>query len=181
MSRIGNSPVKVPPGVRVSIETDRVLIEGPQGKLEYAVPEGISVTQEGDTLRVTRTGNERRVRSFHGLVRALLQGGVIGAAEGYVKQLDIVGVSYQARLEGQNLMLQVGFANPVKKTIPAGLTVEVPSSTVVVVRGADKQKVGQFAAEVRAVRPPEPYKGKGIRYQGERVTRKQGKSFVSSE
>jgi len=178
MSRIGNKPVDVLDGVQVSIENSTITVEGPQGKLQYQHRPEVKVEVDESARRVTVTtdSENRNARAFHGLTRSLIQNMVVGVKEGYEKRLEIVGVGYVGSVQGDQLSLRVGFANEIHKTIPAELEVTCPDQTHVVVRGCDKQKVGQFAAEVRAVRKPEPYKGKGIRYQGEHVKIKPGKA-----
>ncbi|MFO0915703.1 MAG: 50S ribosomal protein L6 [Pirellulales bacterium] len=178
MSRIGNKPVTVPKGVQVSVQGGRIAVEGPKGKLEYELRPEVTVDFDAasNEVRVGRKNEERAARAFHGLTRSLIRNMVEGVANGYEKKLEIVGVGYLAAVQGNQLQLRVGFANEVHKSIPAGLTVKCPDQTHVVIQGCDKQLVGQFAAEVRSVRKPEPYKGKGVRYQGEVVKIKPGKS-----
>ena len=178
MSRIGKKPVMIPDGVKVGIESQTVTVEGPLGKLQQTLrPEIQTAYDEGTkSVVVTRTGDDRQTRAYHGLSRALIQNMVDGVTKGYEKRLEIVGVGYLAAVQGNKLQLRVGFANEVHKEIPKGLDVTCPDQTHVVVKGCDKQMVGQFAAEVRAVRKPEPYKGKGIRYDGEQVKIKPGKA-----
>ncbi|MFP6668461.1 MAG: 50S ribosomal protein L6 [Pirellulales bacterium] len=178
MSRIGKKPVVIPGGVNVGISGNEISIEGPLGKLQIAHrPEvQVAMDDESKTLVVTRHDDDRSSRAFHGMTRALIQNMVNGVTQGYEKRLEVVGVGYLAAIEDNQLQLRVGFANEVHKQIPAGLDVSCPDQTHVVVKGPDKQQVGQFAAEVRAVRKPEPYKGKGIRYEGEHVRRKAGKA-----
>ncbi len=178
MSRIGKKPVVIPGGVNVGISGNEISIEGPLGKLKIVHrPEvQVAMDDESKTLVVTRHVDDRFSRAFHGMTRALIQNMVNGVTQGYEKRLEVVGVGYLAAIQGSQLQLRVGFANEVHKQIPAGLDVSCPDQTHVVVKGPDKQQVGQFAAEVRAVRKPEPYKGKGIRYQGEHVRRKAGKA-----
>ena len=182
MSRIGRKPVQVPANVKVSIADQTIQVEGPKGKLSFSHRPEITVNyDEGNRLvQVTRRDDERLSRALHGLTRSLVSNMVQGVATGYTRKLEIVGVGYQAQLKKANTVaLQVGYANQVVLEAPAGVTVTVPDATHVVITGADKQAVGQFAAEVRQVRPPEPYKGKGIRYEGEAVRRKAGKAFGS--
>ena len=182
MSRIGRKPVPVPADVNVMVADSTVQVEGPQGKLSYAHrPEiGVRYDEAGREVLVTRPDDERQNRALHGLTRSLIANMVEGVSKGYVKKLEIVGVGYQAQLRGPNaLALQVGYANQVVLQAPAGVKVSVTDPTHVAISGPDKQAVGQFAAEVRKVRPPEPYKGKGIRYEGETIRRKAGKAFGS--
>ena len=182
MSRIGRKPVPVPANVKVSVVDYQVEVEGPKGKLSFRHrPEiGVAYDEAGKQLLVTRSDDERQSRSLHGLTRSLVANMVQGVATGYTKKLEIVGVGYQAQLKKANTVaLQVGYANQVVLEAPTGVSVAVPDATHVVVSGADKQAVGQFAAVIRKVRPPEPYKGKGIRYEGETVRRKAGKAFGS--
>lgn len=182
MSRIGRKPIPVPPAVKVSIVDSSIEVEGPKGKLSFRHPTGVGVTfdQAGKQIVVTRQDDERTNRALHGLTRSLLANMVQGVTAGYTKKLEIVGVGYQAQLKKANTVaLQVGYANQVVLEAPAGVSVTVPDATHVVITGPDKQAVGQFAANVRDVRPPEPYKGKGIRYEGEVVRRKAGKAFGS--
>ncbi len=177
MSRIGKKPVPVPEKVKVTIEDRMLVIEGPLGKLQYEFRPEISVAydDESKSIAVTRGSDERLARSLHGLTRALVRNMIEGVTKGYEKKLEIVGVGYIAAVQNGELQLRVGLANELHKPIPDGLTVTCPDQTHVLVKGIDKQLVGQFAAEVRALRKPEPYKGKGIRYDGEAVRRKQGK------
>ncbi|MGH7161910.1 MAG: 50S ribosomal protein L6 [Planctomycetota bacterium] len=181
MSRIGRKPVEIPPGVEVKLAGPKVSLKGKLGALEHTVPPGIQVAQDGARLQVTRAGETKAIRALHGLTRSLLNGMVKGVTQGYERQLEIVGVSYQASATPKALTLKLGFADDVVLEIPQGLSVEVPNPTSLTVRGADKRLVGQFAADIRRLRPPEPYKGKGVRYRGEHVPRKQGKSFVGTE
>jgi large subunit ribosomal protein L6 len=166
----------VPSGVDVTISGTHVTVKGPQGTLERDIPAPISVRQEGDELRVERPDDERRNRALHGLVRSLVNNMVVGVTEGYTRQLEIVGVGYRANLAGSTLDLSLGFSHPVKVDAPDGITFEVPQPTQITVKGIDKELVGQVAANIRAIRKPEPYKGKGVRYAGEHVRRKAGKA-----
>ncbi|MCL4193846.1 MAG: 50S ribosomal protein L6 [Thermoguttaceae bacterium] len=177
MSRIGKKPVPVPEKVKVTIEDRVLVIEGPLGKLQYEFRPEVTVAydDESKSIVVTRGSDERLARSLHGLTRALVRNMIEGVTKGYEKKLEIVGVGYIAAVQNGELQLRVGLANELHKPIPNGLTVTCPDQTHVLVKGIDKQLVGQFAAEVRALRKPEPYKGKGIRYDGEAVRRKQGK------
>ncbi|MBK95784.1 MAG: 50S ribosomal protein L6 [Planctomycetaceae bacterium] len=178
MSRIGNKPVEILSGVTVSVANGVVSVEGPEGKLSFEPrPEvSVEVNSENNTVVVSRANDQRESRAFHGLTRSLINNMVIGVKEGYEKRLEIVGVGYNGQIQGDTLKLRVGFANELQKKIPVGLDVSCPDNTHIVVKGPDKQKVGQFAAEVRALRKPEPYKGKGIRYEGEYVKIKPGKA-----
>jgi large subunit ribosomal protein L6 len=180
MSRIGRKAIPVPANVKVAVNECTVDIEGPKGKLTFTHKPAITVQLDGEGkhILVTRANDERESRALHGLTRSLVSNMVVGVTTGYTKKLEIVGVGYQAQLKKANtIALQVGFANQIVLEAPAGVTVTVPDSTHVVISGSDKQAVGQFAAVVRKVRPPEPYKGKGIRYEGEVVRRKAGKAF----
>jgi len=177
MSRVGKEPIAIPSGVDVTLEGRRVVVKGPNGTLAHQAPEAITVSRDGDTLVVTRPDDERENRALHGLTRSLVHNMVVGVSRGFSRELEIVGVGYRAQAQGPSkLELQVGFSHPVRFEAPEGVTFEVPQPTRIVVRGADKQLVGQVAADVRKSRPPEPYKGKGIRYADERVQRKAGKS-----
>ena len=180
MSRIGKKPVPVPSGVKVSVSGRQIDVEGPMGKLSYEFRPEVEVVigEGGDEVVVKRDSDERQSRAYHGLTRALINNMCVGVSKGYEKRLEVVGVGYLAALSGNQLQLRVGFANEIHKQVPAGLDVSCPDQNHIVVKGADKQMVGQFAAEVRAVRKPEPYKGKGIRYEGEQVRRKAGKAVV---
>ncbi|MFP3901640.1 MAG: 50S ribosomal protein L6 [Acidimicrobiia bacterium] len=177
MSRIGRSPIPVPSGVEVTIRDRHVSVTGPRGTLARDIPGTITVRQEGDTLLVERPNDERQNRAMHGLVRTLVNNMVVGVTDGYRKELEIVGVGYRATAKGPNeLTLALGFSHPVDVSAPDGITFEVPTPNRVVVTGIDKEAVGQVAADIRAWRKPEPYKGKGIRYAGERIKRKAGKA-----
>ena len=180
MSRIGKKPVAIPAGLKVDVSGKRIAIEGPLGKLDWNFRSeiGVAFDEKERLLRVTRSNENRQVRALHGLTRAMIQNMVDGVTKGYEKKLEIVGVGYLAAVQGDTLQLRVGFANEVHKPIPAGVKVTCPDQTHVVIKGIDKQQVGQFAAEVRAVRKPEPYKGKGVRYDGEVVRRKAGKAVT---
>ena len=175
MSRIGRKPIELPAGVSVSISPGRVMVNGPLGELTQQVPVRMQVEQEDSTLVVTRPTERGEDRALHGLTRSLIANMVEGVTNGFQKRLEIQGVGYRATLRGVDLELNVGYSHPVVLKAPQGITFEVPTPTEVLVKGIDKQAVGQIAAEVRKVRPPEPYKGKGIRYEGEYVRRKVGK------
>lgn len=176
MSRVGQAAVILPTGVDVAISGDRVKVTGPRGELERQVPKGISVEKADGEIRVVRSSEEREVRALHGLVRSLIANMVTGVTEGYEKRLEIHGVGYRATKQGDGIDLAVGFSHSVRKDAPSGIEFEVPTPTRITVRGIDKELVGQTAAEIRAIRKPEPYKAKGIRYEGEHVRRKAGKA-----
>jgi large subunit ribosomal protein L6 len=180
MSRIGKKPVSVPAGVKIQIADRAVTIEGPKGKLQWEHRPEVSVAydESAKTLTVTRRDDQRQSRALHGLTRALLVNMIVGVTEGYEKRLEIQGVGYLAAVQGKVLQLRVGLANELQVPIPEGLKIGVPDQQHIVIQGIDKQLVGHFAASVRALRKPEPYKGKGIRYLGEAVRRKQGKAMV---
>jgi large subunit ribosomal protein L6 len=175
MSRIGRQPIPLPAGVTVSIDPGRVMVAGPLGQLQQQVPLRMAIEQSDDTIVVTRPTDRGEDRALHGLTRTLVANMVEGVTKGFSKALEIQGVGYRAQLKGATLELAVGYSHPVTMEPPQGITFEVPAPTQVIVKGNDKQQVGQIAAEIRRVRPPEPYKGKGIRYAGEQVRRKVGK------
>jgi large subunit ribosomal protein L6 len=175
MSRIGKRPIDVPAGVNVSIDPGRVMVSGPLGELQQQVPMRMAIAREDGRLIVTRPTERGDDRALHGLTRTLVANMVEGVTKGFEKKLQIQGVGYRAALRGTSLELNVGFSHPVVIDAPKGITFEVPTPTEVTVKGIDKQQVGEIAAQVRKVRPPEPYKGKGIRYEGEYVRRKVGK------
>ncbi len=175
MSRIGRAPIPIPTGVQVTIEPERVQVDGPRGALAERIPLDISVVQEDDRLLVTRPTDRGEHRALHGLVRTLVANMVIGVTDGYEKRLEIQGVGYRAQLRGRDLELALGYSHAVNIIAPEGIEFDVPQPTRVVVRGNSKQQVGEIAAQIRKRRPPEPYKGKGIRYEGEIVARKVGK------
>jgi large subunit ribosomal protein L6 len=177
MSRIGKKPITIPSGVEVTLDGNHVTVKGPKGTLEHDVPEDITVDREGDELLVGRPDDEREHRSLHGLTRSLVANMVTGVSDGFSRELEIVGVGYRAAAAGpKKIDLQLGFSHPVSVDAPDGVEFEVPVPTRIVVKGFDKQLVGQVAADIRKIRKPEPYKGKGIRYVDERVLRKAGKS-----
>jgi large subunit ribosomal protein L6 len=177
MSRIGKAPVTVPAGVDVTVADGHVTVKGPKGSLSRPIPGDIEIHQEDGALTFVRPNDERKNKALHGLTRSLVNNMVIGVTDGYKKQLEIVGVGYRAEAQGANaLRLNLGFSHPVNVTAPDGITFEVPVPTQVVVSGIDKEVVGQVAANIRSIRKPEPYKGKGVRYAGERVLRKAGKA-----
>ena len=175
MSRIGKQPIPLPAGVSVAISPGRVMVNGPRGELAQRVPHRIAVERTDGELVVRRPTDRGEDRALHGLTRSLVANMVEGVTKGFEKRLEIHGVGYRAALRGGMLELSVGYSHPVSVSPPDGISFEVPAPTQLVVRGIDKQRVGQVAAEIRAVRPPEPYKGKGIRYAGEHVARKLGK------
>jgi large subunit ribosomal protein L6 len=175
MSRIGRRPIEVPAGVTVSIDPGRVMVNGPLGTLQQQVPQRMKIEQDNGAITVTRPTERGDDRALHGLTRSLIANMVEGVTKGFEKRLELQGVGYRAAMQGADLRLDVGFSHPVVLKAPQGISFEVPTPTEIVVKGVDKQQVGQIAAEVRKVRPPEPYKGKGIRYRGEYVRRKVGK------
>ena len=176
MSRIGKMPVVIPSGVKIDLTGNHLVVEGPKGKLERDLHPEIDVVIEGDVLTVTRPSDDKDHRSLHGLTRALINNMVVGVTTGFKKDLEIVGVGYRAAKQGNNLVLTVGYSHPVEMEPGEGISVEVPTPNRITILGIDKEKVGAFAANVRAVRPPEPYKGKGIKYDGEFIIRKAGKA-----
>jgi large subunit ribosomal protein L6 len=177
MSRIGRSPIAVPSGVEVTVDGRRVAVKGPQGALERELPGEITVRQEDGTLLVERPDDQRHNRALHGLTRSLVNNMVVGVSAGFTKELEIVGVGYRATPQGPTkIELALGFSHPVVVDAPEGISFEVPAPTRIVVKGIDKELVGQVAADIRKIRKPEPYKGKGVRYAGEYVQRKAGKA-----
>ena len=175
MSRIGKKPIQVPDGVTVSLGPGRVTVNGPKGELEQVVSDRMQIAEQDGTLTVTRPTDRGTDRAIHGLTRSLVANMVEGVTEGFEKRLEIQGVGYRAKLAGKALELSVGYSHPVTVPAPDGIEFEVPQPTQLIVRGIDKQLVGEIASQIRRVRPPEPYKGKGIRYEGEHVRRKVGK------
>ena len=185
MSRIGRQPIPIPDRVKVAVDRGTVAVEGPLGKLEHRLPPGITceTVSDGRFLTVKRASDAKRHRELHGLTRTLINNMIIGTTQGYRKDLEIHGIGYSVRLEGDALLLQVGFANTIRLQVPDGIKAEVLQPTNpgrLAVSGCDKQRVGDFAARIRAVRPPEPYQGKGIRYAGEAIRRKAGKAFAAT-
>ncbi len=176
MSRIGRKPIVIPAGVEVKIDGETVKVTGPKGTLEQKVHTGMGLEIEGNELKVSRPSDDRVFRSLHGLTRTLINNMVVGVTEGFKKELEIAGVGYRAQKNGNELVLNVGYSNPVRILDTDAVSTEVPNPQRIVVNGIDKQAVGQFAAEIRGIRPPEPYKGKGIHYVGEYIIRKEGKA-----
>ena len=177
MSRIGKAPIPVPSGVDVTVADRTITVKGPKGTLDRVIPGTITIRQEGTELLVERPDDERQSRAMHGLVRSLVNNMVVGVTDGFTKQLEIIGVGYRATAKGQDTLdLALGFSHPVEVKAPAGDTFDVPSPNRIDVKGSDKELVGQVAADIRKLRKPEPYKGKGVRYLGEHVVRKAGKS-----
>jgi large subunit ribosomal protein L6 len=176
MSRVGQAPIPIPSGVQISVTGSTITVNGPKGELQRSYPEEITVEKADDEIRVARTKESREVRALHGLVRSLIANMVQGVTEGYEKRLEIHGVGYRAQKQGNDLELAVGYSHTVKKAAPDGIEYEVPAPTRITVKGIDKELVGQTAAEIRAIRKPEPYKAKGIRYEGEHIRRKAGKA-----
>ena len=176
MSRIGNKVVVIPEGVTVTQDGNNITVKGPKGELTRTFSSDIKMNIEGNEVTFTRPNDSKEMKTIHGTTRANFNNMVIGVSEGFKKGLELIGVGYRAQLQGSKLVLNVGYSNPVEMNAPTGVTVEVPSNTSIVVSGTSKEMVGEFAANIRGVRPPEPYKGKGIRYVGEFVRRKEGKT-----
>ena len=176
MSRIGNKPVVIPAGVTVDLKDNTVTVKGPKGELTYTFNQNISLEQREGEVVFTRPDDSKENKTIHGTTRAVFNNMVVGVTDGFQKELELIGVGYRAQLQGKNLVLNVGYSHPVEFTPEEGVEIEVPSNTKVIVKGYDKQKVGELAANIRGVRPPEPYKGKGIRYVDEFVRRKEGKT-----
>jgi large subunit ribosomal protein L6 len=175
MSRVGKKPIPIPDKVQVTLKGESVEVKGPKGDLNLVVPPRVSVSQEDGSIVVTPEGGERTDRMMQGLTRALIANMVHGVSVGFQKVLEIIGVGYRANVDGKNLVLELGYSHPIRYAIPEGIEIQVEKNTLVTVRGIDKQKVGDVAADIRGFRPPEPYKGKGVRYQNEYVRRKEGK------
>ena len=180
MSRVGLKPIPIPSGVTVTLDLPAVTVKGPKGELKQNVPTVCDIKQEGDTIFVTRSTESREHRSMHGLTRTLISNMVDGVNTGFSKELEIIGVGYKAEAKGKELVLTLGFSHPVNYPIPEGITIETPEPTKVKVSGIDKQQVGQVAAEIRAYRRPEPYKGKGVKYIDEQIQRKAGKTAAGA-
>lgn len=176
MSRVGNKEISLPAGVEVRQEGNLAIVKGPKGSLESPIAPGISMKIEEKAVRLERSNDERQTRAFHGLTRALLANNVLGVTEGFKRELDIVGVGYRAEVKDQEVVFQLGYSHPINFPIPKGITIEIDKSGHVVVTGIDKQLVGQVAANIRSLRLPDPYKGKGIKYTGEIIRRKAGKA-----
>ncbi len=177
MSRIGKKPIEVPADVTVTIdETNFVTVKGPKGELKNQLNDEIKIEQEGSVITLIRPSESKEHRSIHGTTRSLLDNMVTGVSKGFERSLELVGVGYRAQLQGQKLILNVGYSHPVEFTPEEGIEVEVPENTKITIRGIDKERVGALASNIRQVRPPEPYKGKGVRYQGEHVRSKEGKT-----
>ncbi|MBM5799450.1 MAG: 50S ribosomal protein L6 [Cyanobacteria bacterium K_DeepCast_35m_m2_023] len=176
MSRIGKAPIPVPGGVTVTLSGLDVKVKGPKGELSRTLPEGVEIAQDGNSLTVSPSNSSRRSRERHGLCRTLVANMVEGVSQGYTRKLEIVGVGYRAAVQGKKLVVSAGYSHQVEMVPPDGVTFAVENNTSVFVSGADKELVGNEAAKVRAIRPPEPYKGKGIKYEGERILRKAGKT-----
>lgn len=177
MSRVGNKNISLPAQVKLTVtEGGVVTVEGAKGKLSYTLPTGVALAQEDNTIFIRRQNDERRLKALHGTARALVNNMITGVSQGFIKDLEIVGVGFRAAVKGTDLDLSLGYSHPLLHPIPAGLKVTVTDNTKIRVEGIDKHLVGQFAADVRAYYPPEPYKGKGVRYAGEHVRRKQGKT-----
>jgi len=180
MSRVGKSPIEIPSGVTVTVDGRTVRVKGPKGELTTEITGDIAVSVDGNTVTLERGSETKETRSLHGTMRALVANAVTGVSEGFAKNLDIIGVGYSAELKGRTLHMKLGYSHPSIFEPPEGVEIEVPAPTRIVVRGIDRQRVGQVAADIRALKPPEPYKGKGIRYHDEYVRRKAGKLAVSS-
>jgi large subunit ribosomal protein L6 len=176
VSRIGRKPISLPPGVEIKIENGVITVQGPKGVLSQSIPEDITIDQQAGELLVTRPSDAKRHRAFHGLTRALVANMVTGVTTGFEKKLEMVGVGYRAQMQGSKLVINIGFSHPVEVEPPVGIEFEVPAVTKITVKGIDKQLVGNTAADIRAIRKPEPYKGKGLRYENEVVRRKAGKT-----
>jgi large subunit ribosomal protein L6 len=180
VSRIGKLPVTIPAGVKVAVDANAVRLEGPKGKLQAAVPAGVTIKVEGNVLRVERKAEDRKVRSLHGLTRKLIANMTQGVSQGFTRVLDINGVGYRAEVKGQELHIALGFSHPVVFKLPQGVSAAVERQVVITLSGADRQVLGETAAKIRSLRPPEPYKGKGIKYREEVIRRKAGKAVGSA-
>lgn len=178
MSRVGLQPIEMPSGVTVSFSGSTATVKGPKGTIAKELPSLCQYKQEGSTLTVSRSSEDKTARSMHGLARTLLSNMIVGVTEGFFKELEVVGVGYRAEMKGKDLVLSLGFSHPVNFAIPEGITIETPSLTQIKVSGIRKDLVGQVAADIRKIRPPEPYKGKGVKYVGELIQRKAGKTAV---
>lgn len=178
MSKLGKRPVLIPKNVKITINGNELFIEGPKGKKNYTLPPGIKANLKGDKIVITRDSDEKQTKAFHGLARALIANIIKGLTEGFSKELEVVGIGYRAQVMGKKLVLNLGFSHPVNFPIPEDIVIETPKPNQIIVRGVDKQKVGEVAAEIRAIYKPEPYKGKGIRYVGEYVRKKAGKAVA---
>ncbi len=176
MSRIGKKVIEIPAGVTVSDNDHVVTVKGAKAELQFKYDHRLSLNQDGNILSVVRDNDSKESRTIHGTTRAIINNMIVGLTEGFKKELDLIGVGYRAQLQGKKLVLNVGYSHPVEFDVPEGIEIEVPSNTKVIVKGYDKQAVGALAANIRGVRPPEPYKGKGIRYTDEYVLRKEGKT-----
>ncbi len=176
MSRIGRKPISLPDGVTVTVESGKIRVKGPKGDLSMNLVPGVKVDVNGQVLSVTRTGEDKKTRAFHGMTRALVNNLIVGVSQGFEKKLEIVGVGWRAQMQGKTLVLNLGYSNPVQYEPPEGVEITTDGPTKISVKGIDKQAVGQAAAVIRGFRPPEPYKGKGIRYADEHVIRKAGKA-----
>ncbi|MCB1164704.1 MAG: 50S ribosomal protein L6 [Leptospiraceae bacterium] len=176
MSRVGKAPIKLPSGVELNVQGSTVNIKGPKGNLESPLPEGISLAVDSGVATLTRSDESKKQRERHGLARALLQNCVTGVSDGWTRNLELVGVGYRAQLKGKELVLSLGYSHEIKYPLPAGIEAQVTDQTRVQLTGIDRQKLGQVASEIRSFRPPEPYKGKGVRYAGEQIRRKAGKA-----
>jgi large subunit ribosomal protein L6 len=179
VSRIGKLPVTIPTGVKIAVEGDSVRFEGPKGKLQSPIPGGIAVKVDGNVVRVERASDERRLRSLHGLTRKLIANMARGVSQGFSRILDINGVGYRAEVKGQEIHMTLGYSHPVVFALPAGVSASVERQIIITLSGADRQVIGETAAKIRALRPPEPYKGKGIKYREEVIQRKAGKAVGS--
>ncbi len=179
MSKIGRTPISIPSGVTLTQTGREVAVKGPKGELSVTLLNGISFTQTAEEVSITRANDTKQSKSNHGLIRSLLQNAIIGVTEGYTKTLKLVGTGYRAQAKGAGVSLALGYSHPIVQDAVPGITLAVPDTETVIVTGIDKQRVGQIAAELRAMRPPEPYKGKGVRYEGEVVKRKQGKAAAA--
>lgn len=181
MSRIGKKTITLPEGVRLEIKDDLISVEGPKGKLSRSISERIKLDIKDNQLKVLRISDSKPDKSLHGLYRSLIFNMIKGVAQGYTKELEIVGVGFRAQIQGKNLNMQLGFSHPVNFPIPEGIIIETPKQTQIVVKGIDKEMVGRVASQIRAIYPPEPYKGKGIRYAGEYVRKKVGKAQATTK
>lgn len=180
MSRIGKLPITLPSGVKITVDVNAVRVEGPKGKLASTLPSGVAVTIDGNVVRVERASDDRKVRALHGLTRKLIANMTQGVSQGFIRVLEINGVGYRAEVKGQEIHMTLGYSHPVVFPLPAGITASVERQVVITLSGADRQLVGEIAAEIRSLRPPEPYKGKGIKYREEVIRRKAGKAVGSA-